>query len=113
MSNMLIVDLRSRQKEFGLLEAVGATQRQLRRMLFWEMGTILGVTGLLSLLVGAVASTIVCVRIDALHHCINVVLPWPFLLAFFALLFVIGGVTIAVAWQQLRRRSVLAAVRGE
>lgn len=113
MSNMLIVDLRSRQKEFGLLEAVGATQRQLRRMLFWEMGTILGVTGLLSLLVGAVASTIVCARIDALHHCINVVLPWPFLLAFFALLFIIGGVTIAVAWQQLRRRSVLAAVRGE
>jgi len=113
MSNMLIVDLRSRQKEFGLLEAVGATQRQLRRMLFWEMGTILGVTGLLSLLVGAVASAIVCARIDALHHCINVVLPWPFLLAFFALLFIIGGVTIAVAWQQLRRRSVLAAVRGE
>lgn len=113
MGNMLIVDLRSRQREFGLLEAVGATQRQLRRMLLWEIGTILGTTGLLSLLGGALASAIACARIDAMHHCISLALPWPFLLAFFALLLLIGAATIAVAWRQLRRRSTLAAVRSE
>lgn len=113
MSNMLLVDLRNRRRELGLLGAVGATQRQLRRMLLWEIAAVLGGAGLVSLLGAALGGGIACKIINDTHHCIDVAIPWLFLAAFAALLLVIAGVFIRCAAVQLRLSAPLEAIRSE
>lgn len=113
MSNMLLVDLRNRRRELGLLGAVGATQRQLRRMLLWEIAAILGGAGLVSLLGAALGGGVACKIINDTHHCIDFAFPWPFLAAFAALLLAIAGVFIRCAAVQLRRSAPLEAIRSE
>lgn len=113
MSNMLLVDLRNRRRELGLLGAVGATQRQLRRMLLWEIAAILGGAGLVSLLGAALGGGVACKIINDTHHCIDVAIPWLFLAAFAALLLMIAGVFIRCAAVQLQHSAPLEAIRSE
>lgn len=113
MSNMLLVDLRNRRQELGFLGAVGATQRQLRRMLLWEITIILGGAGLFSLFGAAIGGGVACKIINDTHHCIDFTFPWLFLAAFAALLLVIAGVFIRCAAVQLRHSAPLEAIRFE
>ena len=52
LMNMLMVDFQNRKREFGLLKAVGATQKQLKSMLDREIGSYLGGSLLVSLAFG-------------------------------------------------------------
>ena len=79
--NMLMVDFQNRKREFGLLEAVGTTRQQLKAMLDREIGIYLGGSLVIALVFGSILSAIVCRRLDAVNHCITLVLPWLFLLA--------------------------------
>ena len=89
LMNMLIVDFQSRKREFGLLEAVGTTQKQLKIMLNREIGIYLGGSLAISLVCGSILSVIACRKLDAANHCITLELPWLFLLALIAVLAVI------------------------
>ena len=42
LMNMFVIDFQNRKREFGLLEAVGITQKQLKAMLNREIGIYLG-----------------------------------------------------------------------
>ncbi len=53
LMNMLMVDFQNRKREFGLLEAVGATQKQLKAMLSREIGIYLGGSLTVSLVLGS------------------------------------------------------------
>ena len=57
--NMLMVDFQNRKREFGLFEAVGTTQNQLKGMLNREIGIYLSGSLIISLLGGSVLSVIV------------------------------------------------------
>lgn len=60
LMNMLMVDFQNRKREFGLFEAVGTTQNQLKGMLNREIGIYLSGSLIISLLGGSVLSVIVC-----------------------------------------------------
>ena len=61
-----------------LLEQHG---QQLKAMLDREIGIYLGGSLVIALVFGSILSVIVCRRLDAVNHCITLVLPWLFLLA--------------------------------
>ena len=63
LMNMLMVDFQNRKREFGLLEAVGATQKQLKAMLSREIGIYLGGSLTVSLVLGTIISIIACQRL--------------------------------------------------
>ena len=62
LMNMLMVDFQNRKREFGLLEAVGATQKQLKAMLSREIDIYLGGSLTVSLALGTIISIIACQR---------------------------------------------------
>ena len=64
LMNMLMVDFQNRKREFGLLKAVGATQKQLKSMLDREIGSYLGGSLLVSLAFGGLISIAACQRLD-------------------------------------------------
>jgi len=113
LMNMLMVDFQNRKREFGLLEAVGATQKQLKAMLSREIGIYLGGSLVIALVFGSILSVIVCRRLDAVNHCITLVLPWLFLLALVVVLAVIYLIFTAYAKSELKKTSILYAIREE
>ena len=113
LMNMLMVDFQNRKREFGLLEAVGTTQKQLKAMLNREIGIYLGGSLIIALVFGSLLSVIVCRRLDAVNHCITLVLPWLFLLALIAVLTVIYLIFTAYAKVELKKTSILSAIREE
>ena len=110
---MLIVDFQSRKREFGLLEAVGTTQKQLKIMLNREIGIYLGGSLAISLVCGSILSVIACRKLDAANHCITLELPWLFLLALIAVLAVIYLIFTAYAKAELKKAEILPAIREE
>ena len=113
LMNMLMVDFQNRKREFGLLEAVGTTRQQLKAMLDREMGIYLGGSLVIALVFGSILSVIVCRRLDAVNHCITLVLPWLFLLALVVVLAVIYLIFTAYAKSELKKTSILSAIREE
>lgn len=113
LTNMLMVDFQNRKREFGLLEAVGITRQQLKAMLDREMGIYLGGSLVIALVFGSILSVIVCRRLDAVNHCITLVLPWLFLLALVVVLAVIYLIFTAYAKSELKKTSILYAIREE
>lgn len=79
LMNMLMVDFQSRKREFGLLQAVGTTQKQLKAMLEREIRIYLFVSLAIALVCGGVFSAVVCGRLEQVKHCISLKLPWGFL----------------------------------
>jgi len=113
LMNMLMVDFQNRKREFGLLEAVGTTQKQLKIMLNREIGIYLGGSLVISLVCGSILSVIACRKLDAANHCITLALPWLFLLALTAVLAVIYLIFTAYAKSELKKTSILSAIREE
>ena len=113
LMNMLMVDFQNRKREFGLLEAVGATQKQLKAMLSREIGIYLGGSLTVSLVLGTIISIIACQRLEAVNHCISLNLPWLFLIALIAAMVVIYMIFTAYAKAELRKTGILSAIREE
>ena len=113
LMNMLMVDFQNRKREFGLLEAVGATQKQLKAMLSREIGIYLGGSLTVSLVLGTIISIIACQRLEAVNHCIILNLPWLFLIALIAAMVVIYMIFTAYAKAELRKTGILSAIREE
>jgi ABC-type antimicrobial peptide transport system permease subunit len=111
LMNMLMVDFQNRKREFGLLEAVGTTQNQLKAMLNREIGIYLWGSLAISLIGGNIFSIIVCGRLDASNHCITLQLPWIFLVALVAVLIAIYLVFSMYAKSELKKTSILSAIR--
>ena len=113
LMNMLMVDFQNRKREFGLLEAVGVTRKQLKAMLNREIGIYLGGSLAISLICGSIFSVIVCRRLDAINHCITLKLPWFFLLALICVLLVIYLVFSMYSKMELKKASILSAIKSE
>ncbi len=113
LMNMLMVDFQNRKREFGLLEAVGATQKQLKAMLSREIGIYLGGSLTVSLVLGTIISIIACQRLEAVNHCITLNLPWLFLIALIVAMVVIYMIFTAYAKAELRKTGILSAIREE
>ena len=111
LMNMLMVDFQNRKREFGLLEAVGVTRKQLKAMLNREIGIYLGGSLAISLICGSIFSVIVCRRLDAINHCITLKLPWFFLLALICVLLVIYLVFSMYSKMELKKASILSAIK--
>ena len=113
LMNMLMVDFQNRKREFGLLEAVGATQKQLKAMLSREIGIYLGGSLTVSLVLGTIISIIACQHLEAVNHCITLNLPWLFLIALIAAMVVIYMIFTAYAKAELKKTGILSAIREE
>ena len=88
-------------------------RQQLKAMLDREIGIYLGGSLAISLICGSIFSIIVCRRLDAINHCITLKLPWFFLLALTGILFVIYFVFSMYSQMELKKASILSAIKSE
>lgn len=106
MVNSALTSIVLRRREFSMLETVGMTRAQLRRMLLYE-NSIGGVFGLASFVVGSVLSNALLTQAFGVDIA-PISLPAIGILLF---LFAAGGVTAELSYQMLTKTSLTERVR--
>ncbi len=93
IANSLFLSIHERTREFGLLRAIGATRRQVRRMVRYESAITAAIGGLLGTVVGIVFASLIVASLSEF----GLIFEVPFgQLAIFLVLAVIVGVVAAV-----------------
>jgi putative ABC transport system permease protein len=93
IANSLFLSIHERTREFGLLRAIGATRRQVRRMVRYESAITAAIGGLLGTVVGIVFASLIVASLSEF----GLIFEVPFgQLAIFLVLAVVVGVVAAV-----------------
>ena len=108
MVNSALTSMVLRRREFAMLETVGMTRAQLRRMLLYE-NSVGGVFGLASFVVGSVLSSAMLTQTFGVDIAL-ISLPAIGILLF---LFAAGGVTAELSYRMLTKTSLTERVRLE
>ncbi len=108
MINSALTSMVLRRREFAMLETVGMTRAQLRRMLLYE-NSVGGVFGLVSFVVGSVLSNAMLTQVFGVDIAL-ISLPAIGILLF---LFVAGGVTAELSYRMLTKTSLTERIRLE
>ena len=106
MVNSALTSMVLRRREFAMLETVGMTRAQLRRMLLYE-NSIGGVFGLVSFAVGSVLSNAMLTQTFGVDIAL-ISLPATGILLF---LFAAGGVTAELSYRMLTKTSLTERIR--
>lgn len=105
--NTILTNLTERRREFALLEAVGMTRKQLKRMLITEELFYLEVSSIITLVVGNVGGAVLCNYVEKKSHCISFNLPWEISLIYVGCLVAIEIVLISYAFYKMKKESVV------
>ena len=110
--NTLLLGVYERTREIGLLRAVGASRRQVRRMVVLEAVLIALFGALIGLILGIAYGSLLRKSLEP-QGITELAIPWG-QVAFFVVLAIIGG-AIAALWPAFRasRLNVLAAIASE
>ncbi len=106
MVNSALTSMVLRRREFSMLETVGMTRAQLRRMLLYE-NSVGGVLGLVSFVVGSVLSGVLLTQAFGVDIA-PILLPAIGILLF---LFAAGGVTAELSYRMLTKTSLTERVK--
>ena len=109
IANSLFLAVHERTREFGLLRAVGATQRQVRRVVRYESVITAVIGALLGTLVGVLFAALATAALSDLG--LGFALPLGQLALFLVLAVVVGVVGAAVPARRAARVDVLDAMR--
>ncbi len=111
IANSLFLSIHERTREFGLLRAVGATRRQVRRMVRYESAITAAIGGLLGTAVGILFAVLITESLDNLG--LSLQIPVGQLIAFLLLAVLVGIVGAVLPARRGARIDVLEAVHYE
>ena len=110
-ANSMLTGILSRNQELAAMQSIGMTKGQIRKMLLWESGYYILISGVVSIVLGSVGAYYL---VSALN---NVVLcfqyrynPWPFILMIPLCAVIAAGISLA-AYQQTQKKSVVERLR--
>ena len=111
IANSLYLSIHERTREFGLLRAVGATRRQVRRMVRYESAITAAIGGLLGTAVGLLFAALITASLDNLG--LSFKIPVGQLVIFMVLAVVVGIVGAVLPARRGAKIDVLEAVHYE
>ena len=113
LANTLITNLLARQQEFGVLQSVGMSERQMSKMLSYECLYYIGITLLVTLTVGTVCSLALCYVFDQVGMFGKLTYHFPVLqvLVFAAALLLVQAVFSVCAVRYTRRLSLVERIK--
>jgi putative ABC transport system permease protein len=111
IANSLFLSIHERTREFGLLRAVGATRRQVRRMVRYESAITAAIGGLLGTAVGILFAVLITESLDNLG--LKLEIPLGQLVVFMLLAILVGIVGAVLPARRGARINVLEAVHYE
>ena len=111
IANSLFLSIHERTREFGLLRAIGATRRQVRRMVRYESAITAAIGGVLGIVVGAPFGALLTASLSELGLVFR--LPAGQLVVFFVLAVIVGIIGAVIPARRGSRIDVMQAVHYE
>jgi putative ABC transport system permease protein len=111
IANSLFLSIHERTRELGMLRAVGATARQVRRMIRYESVITSLIGGVLGTAVGVLFAWLTTFAVKDLG--VGFSLPVPQLVAFLVLAVVVGAVGAIAPARRAARLNILDAIHSE
>ena len=111
IANSLFLSIHERTREFGLLRAIGATRRQVRRMVRYESAITAAIGGVLGIAVGLLFGALMTASLSELGLVFRV--PVGQLIVFFVLAVVVGIIGAVLPARRGARIDVMQAVHYE
>ena len=111
IANSLFLSIHERTREFGLLRAIGASRRQVRRMVRYESAITAAIGGVLGIAVGLLFGALITASLSELGLVFRV--PVGQLIIFFILAVMVGIIGAVLPARRSSRINVLEAVHYE
>ena len=111
LANSVLSNMAVRQKEFGLLQAVGMTNKQIMQMLNIENAICTVITAAVGIVGGTIVGSINCMKMEAIDHCITFRYPWIICLILIMSLVVVQGILSIYSKRLLGKYTVIERVR--
>lgn len=114
MMNTLITNIVTRKQELAMLQSIGMTKKQMRRMILSECFTLAGINLLITILFGSGAGYALCVlleRVGGIHYMAFRFPVW-FLLAYAGILLLVPAVITITAMHQFSREALVERLHG-
>lgn len=109
--NTLVLSVYERTREIGLLRAIGASRRQIRRSVRYESVITSVIGGILGILVGVVFAYVVTTRFGGMG--IKFAVPWVQLVVFLVVSVVVGVLAAILPARRAARIDILEAIHYE
>lgn len=111
--NTLITNLLSRRQEFGILQSVGMSSRQLSRMLSLECLLYIGGTLIITVVIGTAAGILICRLFSraGIFGTLTYHFPLPQLFLFTAALLLVQGIFSLAGVRYCRRQSLVDRIK--
>ncbi len=107
--NMMVAGVENRQKEFAVLESIGMTKRQIRKVLIWEGVGYATISSVMSIIIGIPLSYIVFMSMNI--YGINFSIPILSNLILFVGILLVCVIVPPVIYQSLCKGTVLERMR--
>lgn len=110
-ANSMLTGILSRRQELAVMQSIGMTKEQVRKMLLWESGHYLLISGVISVTAGSIIAYFVVSALNNVIMCFAyryTAIPFLIMLPVFAL--VAGGISL-VAYRQSQKKSVVERMR--
>lgn len=110
-ANSMLTGILSRNQELAAMQSIGMTKGQIRKMLLWESGYYILVSGVVSIVLGSVGAYYLVSALNNVVLCFQYrYTPWPFILMIPLCAVIAAGISLA-AYQQTQRKSVVERLR--
>lgn len=109
--NAMVTEIISGKREFAMLQSIGMTDEQLKKMLIWEGISYVGISGMIALLVGAPLSWIVLKAVNQVVLFFEYhfrFLPFVIMLPELA---VVAVLTPVLAYRNMKKKSIVERLR--
>ncbi|HIX29407.1 MAG TPA: ABC transporter permease [Candidatus Blautia stercoravium] len=109
--NSMLTGILSRRQELAVMQSIGMTKEQVQKMLLWESGYYLIISGVISVTAGSVIAYFVVSALNNVIMCFAyryTAVPFLIMLPMFALM--AGGISLA-AYRQTQKKSVVERMR--
>lgn len=110
-ANSMLTGILTRKQELAVMQSIGMTKEQIKQMLLWESGYYLGISGILSVVLGSTASYFAVGALNGLVRCFRyryTAVPFLIMLPVFA---VVSMAISLAAYSQTQKKSVVERLR--
>ncbi len=110
--NIVLTDFHARQQEYGTLQAIGMTTKQIRKMILTEISGYIMLPVVLNMLIGSTLVYEVCRLIDVKLHCISFHYPVGIGIGYVIAMIFMLIILIYFLEKHLEKNSVISQMRG-
>lgn len=110
-ANSMLTGILARKQELAVMQSIGMTKEQIRTMLLWESGYYLGISGIISVIVGSIGAYFLVGALNDVIMCFAyryTAVPFFLMLPVFAL---VAAAISLIAYGQTQKKSVVERMR--